>query len=103
MYYIIWLRKDIDYCLINTCLNGGTCQDLDGPGFQCLCPPGFKGSNCQLRSACSNSQCVHAVNCKQLIQPVNGIDYECMCQPGWTGQFCDQSKWKKKERTMGIF
>ncbi|VDQ09846.1 unnamed protein product [Trichobilharzia regenti] len=85
-------KRDIDYCLINTCLNGGTCQDLDGPGFQCLCPPGFKGSNCQLPSPCSNSQCVHARDCKQLIQPVNGIDYECNCQPGWTGQFCDESK-----------
>ncbi|CAH8837423.1 unnamed protein product [Trichobilharzia szidati] len=84
-------EENIDYCLINTCLNGGTCQDLDGPGFQCLCPPGFKGSNCQLPSPCSNSQCVHARDCKQLIQPVNGIDYECNCQPGWTGQFCDEN------------
>ncbi|CAH8492945.1 unnamed protein product [Heterobilharzia americana] len=84
-------EENIDYCLINTCLNGGTCQDLDGPGFQCLCPPGFKGSNCQLPSPCSNSQCVHARECKQLIQPVGGIDYECNCQPGWTGQFCDEN------------
>ncbi|VDP67724.1 unnamed protein product [Echinostoma caproni] len=83
--------KDIDYCLQNSCLNGGICQDLDGVGFRCICPPGFKGANCQLRSPCSNSRCVHARDCKQLLEPVNGLDYECICQPGWTGQLCDEN------------
>ncbi|KAA0197196.1 Jagged, partial [Fasciolopsis buskii] len=84
-------EKNIDYCLQNSCLNGGICQDLDGIGFRCICPPGFKGANCQLRSPCSNSRCVHARDCKQLLEPLNGLDYECICQPGWTGQLCDEN------------
>ena len=36
---------DIDECLSVSCLNGGTCINLQG-GFMCECPPGFRGDTC---------------------------------------------------------
>ena len=36
----------IDECLSVTCLNGGTCIDLQG-GYRCECPPGFQGDTCE--------------------------------------------------------
>eukprot|EP00058_Branchiostoma_floridae_P000954 XP_002586442.1 hypothetical protein BRAFLDRAFT_247271 [Branchiostoma floridae] len=37
---------DVDNCTPGACENGGTC--IDGiDTFSCLCPPGFKGEQCQ--------------------------------------------------------
>lgn len=41
------IHTDLNECLSNPCLNGGACQDLPA-GYNCLCPPGFEGINCQL-------------------------------------------------------
>ncbi|KAM7540909.1 hypothetical protein Aperf_G00000025061 [Anoplocephala perfoliata] len=84
--------QNIDFCGQNLCMNGGTCQDLDGLGFRCDCPRGFEGSVCQLRSPCIDSQCVHAHKCTQLATASHGgIKHECLCLPGWTGELCDQN------------
>lgn len=94
LYYFVLHGADIDFCKQNMCLNGGTCQDLDGLGFRCMCQRGFEGSVCQLRSPCSQSQCVHARKCTQLATPTNEIKHDCACQPGWTGDLCDLSQSK---------
>jgi len=36
-------------CTVDTCHNGGTCRLLGAEAFQCHCPLGFTGSNCQRR------------------------------------------------------
>ena len=36
-------------CVVNPCLNGGTCLPVSTTGdYQCKCPPGFQGKFCQL-------------------------------------------------------
>ncbi len=46
------LIPDIDECLPDPCLNGGTCIDGDN-SYICSCLPGYDGVNC------SNSKLKH--------------------------------------------
>ncbi|KAI8501781.1 hypothetical protein Bbelb_201930 [Branchiostoma belcheri] len=43
---------DVDHCASSPCTNGGTCVDRS-TGFQCLCPPEYVGTQCQVsKSSC---------------------------------------------------
>ena len=41
----IYFFTDIDECANNPCQNGATCTNLQGD-YQCTCPKGFNGKNC---------------------------------------------------------
>lgn len=41
----IYLFLCVDPCLNNPCKFGGTCK-ISSTGYQCICPYGWKGSNC---------------------------------------------------------
>ncbi|KAL2100137.1 hypothetical protein ACEWY4_004531 [Coilia grayii] len=74
------------------CANGGVCHDETG---ECLCPPGFKGSNCEIvcgegrfgrtcKERCLNGDCQSMVFC--LRDP-----YGCSCASGWKGLTCREA------------
>ena len=42
-YFII---SETMECASDPCLNGATCSDLLN-GYQCLCPIGYEGTNCE--------------------------------------------------------
>ncbi|KAH8379356.1 hypothetical protein KR009_004351, partial [Drosophila setifemur] len=64
------------------CMNAGSYvpqRDL------CICPPGFKGSRCEIRE-CHN-YCVHGTcQISELAYP------KCYCQPGFSGERCEVSQ-----------
>ncbi|KAK1797051.1 hypothetical protein P4O66_008443, partial [Electrophorus voltai] len=35
-------------CLSSPCLNGGTCEESSTTSYNCLCPEGFEGTNCEM-------------------------------------------------------
>lgn len=46
--WIIWtLKKIVEVCLTNPCLNGGTCYLNDFSQPSCICPPGSSYPYCQ--------------------------------------------------------
>ncbi|XP_041478166.1 sushi, von Willebrand factor type A, EGF and pentraxin domain-containing protein 1-like [Lytechinus variegatus] len=77
---------DINECVSEPCQNGATCVDLRG-NFQCICAPGFTGSNCEIDvDECALYRpCLHSGTC---LDRVNG--YSCICLPGYTGVECEK-------------
>ncbi|CAG0914580.1 unnamed protein product, partial [Notodromas monacha] len=106
---------DKDECLLDPCLNGGTCRNIED-GFECLCRDGYTGLTCgslvegqvlRLSTSalaailrvtqntgricedldeCLNSPCQNEGTCEN----VSGKQhYICHCLPGYMGKDCD--------------
>jgi hypothetical protein len=63
-----WLNP----CASEPCHNGASCEPTGGKGYQCFCPIGYYGDNCQ-----------NAI-CK------NGGIFSCKCPYGYTGLRCEK-------------
>jgi hypothetical protein len=80
--------SNIEHCP-EKCPNGcrnGYCDCATG---ECLCNPGFSGSNCNIDS-CAAAGCVNG-NCaaKYLGQDLFVTKKPCVCMDGWYGDRCD--------------
>ncbi|GIY01249.1 protein serrate [Caerostris darwini] len=87
-------------CMINPCLNGGTCSELNSTS-SCECTPGWTGAHCEINiNECESSPCSNGGTCVDL---VNG--YHCICIPGWEGSTCekdaDECEWKPCVNAVG--
>lgn len=95
-------------CDSQPCENGGLCVPSvgsDNHGFRCLCPPGFRGSQCEIdHDECASYPCQHGGTCvesrtvaalepalaAQLPQPPFGGAYACICASGFSGDECQE-------------
>ncbi|XP_067367399.1 protein delta homolog 2 isoform X2 [Channa argus] len=83
--------KDLFVCLEEQpCQNGATCVMEDSGEYTCLCPEGFHGRNCQLKTGpCHQSRSL----CKNggLCEDAEGFAAEltCRCLAGFNGPRCE--------------
>ena len=61
---------------------------MDGDSdYQCVCPPGFSGVNCQDNiDDCAVNPCQNGGTCIDFVG-----DYKCYCLAGFTGTHCEQN------------
>ncbi|KAG4066758.1 hypothetical protein HA402_012825 [Bradysia odoriphaga] len=83
--------EEIDACSPSPCTNNGICVDLsqghEGNSYQCLCPYGYTGKNCQFESdPCNPSECLNGGSCSG-----NATHFRCECTAGYTGPLCQHN------------
>ncbi|XP_038138318.1 sushi, nidogen and EGF-like domain-containing protein 1 [Cyprinodon tularosa] len=75
--------KEINECLSQPCLNGGSCQNKIG-SYKCVCLAGFSGKHCQIeQDGCESSPCLNGGVCRGYRQY-----YVCTCKDGFFGERC---------------
>lgn len=63
----LYVVRRKDRCQPNPCINGGSCTEVAN-GYECTCQNGYKGQNCQGKSAYET-------------EPLFSHDYYCFCLP----------------------
>ncbi|XP_059481287.1 protein jagged-1b isoform X2 [Neocloeon triangulifer] len=78
--------QDLNYCGTHApCHNGGTCNNIAPNKYQCSCPEGFSGIDCEIvENPCAVAPCKNKGVCSE----ANG-HFNCTCAPGWTGHTCE--------------
>nr|XP_057928912.1 sushi, nidogen and EGF-like domain-containing protein 1 isoform X3 [Doryrhamphus excisus] len=79
--------EELNECLSQPCLNGGTCHDLEA-SYLCECEDGFRGKQCHIDiNECLSDPCKNGGTCED--QP--GF-YLCHCPPGVKGRNCQKEQ-----------
>ena len=73
----------INECESQPCQHGALCDDLP-KGYQCLCPPGYTGPDCDVNiDDCNHDLCLNNATCVDLV-----ASYHCDCGAGFEGEHC---------------
>lgn len=84
----LYSHTDVNECLLNPCMNNGTCINTDG-SFICRCPPGWTGPTCSEDvNECPMFLCKNGASCQNTLG-----SFVCQCLLGWEGPLCDIGQW----------
>ncbi|XP_058065437.1 fat-like cadherin-related tumor suppressor homolog [Anopheles bellator] len=76
-------------CGTQPCWNGGTCKDVGGGNFECLCHSRFSGPYCREDlDPCASSPCLYGGKCSK----VGFGNYTCDCPARMSGKRCDYGR-----------
>lgn len=83
-------QEDVDECLSEPCLHGGTCDDTVA-GYICWCLEAWGGHDCSVKlTGCQGHTCPPVATCIPTFE--SGVhSYTCRCPPGTHGPFCGQN------------
>ncbi|XP_022081949.1 protein jagged-1-like [Acanthaster planci] len=70
-------------CGSQPCQNGGVCSDVF-EGYECSCPLGFVGADCELIDLCIPSPCYNGAKCSMNSHQ----NFTCTCARGYNGALC---------------
>ncbi|CAB4012910.1 neurogenic locus notch homolog 1-like isoform X3, partial [Paramuricea clavata] len=78
----------VNECASRPCRNNGECRELiTGPGYDCLCPSGFTGKNCEkMINLCETNPCCAGAVCSYGLN-----SFSCQCNNGRKGPSCCSS------------
>ena len=77
-------------CRNNPCNNGKTCRRIGNTNsHECLCLPGFNGSNCTEAIPCWSNPCHNGGSCRNI--EMSNV-YQCFCPGNTTGSNCEDFK-----------
>ena len=77
-------------CRNNPCNNGKTCRRIgNNNSYECLCSPGFKGSNCTDAIPCWSTPCHNGGSCRNT--KMRNV-YQCFCPGNTSGSNCEDFK-----------
>ena len=84
-YTGIGCQYEYDACAQGACQNGATCIDNGGPDYECICPPGYVGKNCEENFNNCPGNCPPAATCIDLVD-----NFHCRCPFNLTGKISIQ-------------
>ncbi|XP_067648988.1 uncharacterized protein [Haliotis asinina] len=109
VYYLSATTAGSGYCFFDNgpcgsspCANGGTCRDLRGRGYTCICTPYFTGRNCTIEiDPCKNYTLLENIENRDPSTPENPeIVHDATLPRGWYGA---PGKWELLSRDPGGF
>ncbi|KPM08905.1 slit protein-like protein 3 [Sarcoptes scabiei] len=81
-----YILAKCDACYNFPCENGASCISGSMHTYECRCPPGFHGANCQFKiDACFGNPCNNGGTCKVLEMG----RFSCHCPSGFRGHRCE--------------
>ena len=89
--YLFFLIKKANICAANNpCKNGGVCRNVNDEDsqYECSCPAGCTGKNCEFCTGCTSSFCANGGFC---LLNGTGSPY-CVCPNGFKGLICQDCK-----------
>ncbi|CAI5455769.1 unnamed protein product [Caenorhabditis angaria] len=75
-------------CLNSPCKNKAKCSATSGKDYECQCPAGYHGKNCELQiDACYGHPCMNNATCKV----IQAGRFSCVCPKGFEGAYCEKN------------
>ncbi|CAH1781448.1 unnamed protein product [Owenia fusiformis] len=77
-------------CTDTPCLNGATCDNYESMKYNCTCPTGYYGDNCEFFDYCGElAPCENGATCANDENDESG--YNCTCPEWFEGQNCSDA------------